>query len=101
MCRFSIIVDRGAAGHLNEFEMLKSQDSIIAILRPRGFRSTFMMESHPKSHLIKTFEFKVTPLEVIDKVIKWAERITKYTENQFNKNYVWRKDNDYVVKFHD
>jgi hypothetical protein len=92
MCRFSIMVDRKAAGHLNEFEMLKSQDTVIAILRPIGFRSTFMMESYPKSHLIKTFEFKLTPLEVIEEVIKWAEMITKYNENYFNKKYVWRRE---------
>jgi len=32
-CKFTIMVDRAPAGHLNEFEMLKSQDTIIAILR--------------------------------------------------------------------
>ena len=60
LCRFTIIVDRAPAGHLNEFEMLKSQDTIMAILRPVGFKSTSMMESNPKTDSIRTFEFEHT-----------------------------------------
>jgi hypothetical protein len=45
------------------FEMLKSQDTIIAILRPKNFRSTFMMESNPQNRLINIFEFNSNPEE--------------------------------------
>ena len=59
----SLIIDRKPGGHLIEFAMLKSQDTIIAILRPKAYRSTFMMDSHPLSRLVKAFEFEKVPDE--------------------------------------
>jgi hypothetical protein len=91
LCRFSIIVDRMPAGHLNEFEMLKSQETVIAVLRPKAYRSTFMMDSHPQSGLIRSFEFEKSPLERMADVIVWAEEIVKKNEEYYNNEYEWRK----------
>ena len=64
----------------------------MAILRPRGFKSTSMMESHPKSKLIKIFEFRESPIEIMDDVIKWAEKVTEENKSYYNKAYRWKKD---------
>ena len=90
LCRFTIIVDRAPAGHLNEFEMLKSQDTIMAILRPVGFKSTSMMESNPKTDSIRTFEFEHTPLERMNEAVKWAEKVIEENIAHYKTEYKWR-----------
>jgi hypothetical protein len=92
LCRFTIIVDRTPAGHLTEFEMLKCQDTVIAILRPKGYRSTFMMDSHPQSSLVTSFEFERSPFDRMGDVIKWAETVVKKNEAYYNEEYEWRKE---------
>ena len=72
--------------------MLKNQDTIIAILRPRGFKSSFMMDVHHKLKLIKIFEFKETPEERINDILRWAEILTSANEKHYNRKYTWRKD---------
>jgi hypothetical protein len=89
-CRFIIIVDRAPAGHLSEFEMLKNLEIIIAILRPIGYLSTFMMEFNPKTEYIKVFEFEDTALERMDDVVKWAEKITNENVSNYKTKYLWR-----------
>ena len=53
------------------------------------------MESHPKSNLIRFFEFVNTPIERIEDIIKWAEKVINENEKYYNKKYNWRKDYDY------
>jgi hypothetical protein len=65
--------------------MLKNQDTIMAILRPVGFKSTSMMESNPKTDSIKIFEFEHTALERMNEVVKWEENIAHY-----KMEYKWR-----------
>jgi hypothetical protein len=86
-CKFTIIVDRKPSGHLNEFEMLKNQDTIIVILREKNNQSTFMMEKNPQNNLIKIFEYNNSPLETLYETVKWAEDIAKFNEDYYNKTY--------------
>jgi hypothetical protein len=90
LCRFTIIVDRAPAGHLSEFEMLKNEETIIAILRPTRYQSTSMMEFNPKTDLIKIFEFKHTPLEIMNDAVIWAEKLTDENVANYKMKYWWR-----------
>jgi hypothetical protein len=58
---FSIIVDREPAGHPSEFEMLKSQDTIVAILRLEGFKSFHKTYS--------TIQFKILAIVMTNHIL--------------------------------
>ena len=91
--RFSVMVDRAPAGHIAEYHLLKEQRTILALLRPRGSGSTFMIgdDSLVDVNFIKVFEFEKTPLEVISPVIDWAEGVVGGRANAYDANYPWRK----------
>jgi hypothetical protein len=84
--RFCVLIDRVGGGENNEFEILKSQEKVVAVLRPQSGGSTSMMghESLVNRNDIEFFEFDTTPLEVVDEAVTWAESIV-------NKRGRWRR----------
>lgn len=91
--RFCIMIDRDPAGHIAEYQILKSQRTILAFLRPVGVGSTYMIGDDELTDLnfIKTFEFEQAPLEVIDDVIDWAEKFVSERMKKYENFYPWRK----------
>ena len=90
--RFVIMVDRSPAGHLAEYVILREQRTILALLRPRGHGSTYMIgdDQLVDSNAVRLFEFDETPLKTLDPVKKWAEMTVQKRTSQYNKAYPWR-----------
>jgi hypothetical protein len=90
--RFSVMVDREPSGHLVEFPYLKENRVILILLRPKDKPSTYMIgdESLVDINYIRIFEFRKSPLEVIDAAIKWAEELVKKRIKKYEKVYPWR-----------
>jgi hypothetical protein len=90
--RYCVMVDRSASGHIAEFMILKEQRSILALLRPLGSGSTFMIGDAALVDInyIHIFEFKDSPIEVLDEAINWAEGLAKVRSEAYNKAYPWR-----------
>lgn len=90
--RFSVMLDLSPSGHIAEFTHIDSVKEILAVLRVKGKRSTYMIgnKCSPDTPYIKIFEFEKTPLEVINDAIKWAENHLKKRKKTFNE-YPWRK----------
>ncbi len=86
-------IDREAAGHLAEYQYLKEQRTILALLRPKRKGSTYMIgdEHLVDFNYINLFEFEKSPLEVIDVAIDWAENFVKKRMKAYGKAYPWRK----------
>lgn len=90
--RFCVMVDRIPAGHIAEHEILKAQRSILALLRPRGGGSTFMIGDAGLVDLkfIRLFEFDDTPLEALPEAIAWAEQVAVARAEAYGRAYPWR-----------
>jgi hypothetical protein len=90
--KFCVIVDEVASGHIAEYGMLKSQRTIIALIRREGECSTHMIgdEGEVDYNFIRVFEFRNDPLEVIDSVIDWAEELTRKRIIAYGESYPWR-----------
>ncbi|MDD4580727.1 MAG: hypothetical protein PHF80_08625 [Methanothrix sp.] len=93
--RFCVMVDRIPAGHLAEYQILKSQRSILALLRPVGVGSTYMIGDDELIDLnfIKTFNFEQTPLDMLEDVIDWAEKFVSDRTRSYENTYPWRNKN--------
>jgi hypothetical protein len=91
--RFCIMIDQKPSGHLTEYPIIKSTLEIMAILRPEGEGSTYMIgdESILGLNYIKIFDFRNSPLEVIDDAIIWAEELVTKRSIELDKIYPWRK----------
>ncbi len=91
--RFCIVIDREQSGHLTEFEILKDNRTITALLRPKQGGSTWMIgdEHLVDYNFIRVFEFEDSPLEVLDEAIKWAETFAMKRAEQYEKYYPWYK----------
>jgi hypothetical protein len=90
--RFVVMVDRVPAGHLAEYQILKEQRTITALLRPIGSGSTYMVgdDSLVDINYIRLFEFSDTPLSILNSVQEWAEKIAEQRAVAYNKAYPWR-----------
>ena len=75
--RFCILVDREASGANNEFEMLREQETILALLRPENGGSTGMIPDDVRrlSGSIESFWFEEYATERVDDAIEWAEEL--------------------------
>jgi len=89
MSRFCVMVDRVAGGQLAEYGYLKSQDTIMAHLRPKGESSSRMIgHSEAVGHKsIKMFEFDESSLTLIDAVVEWAEEFIKRRTEELREYY--------------
>ncbi len=90
--RFCVMVDRIPAGHISEYVFLRQGRSILALLRPQGSGSTYMIgdDSLVDLNHIRTFEFKSTAINVLPNVIEWTEALTIERAGAYNKAYPWR-----------
>lgn len=74
--RFCILNDEVPSGALDEYEYLKSQQTITAILRPEGdYPSAMAHGEHLRLRYFELFEYKESPLEVVEEAVEWAENI--------------------------
>jgi len=91
--RFSVMVDRSPGGHIAEYEILKSQSSVLALLRPAGGGSTYMIgDSHLADvNFISLFEFEETPLHCLDDAVAWAEEFVAHRATTYDTLYPWRR----------
>jgi hypothetical protein len=64
---------------------------VFAFLRPRGHGSTWMIGDDDLNFVGK-YESTTSPLEVMNKVINWAEQRIEVEEKDHNSKYPWRKD---------
>lgn len=87
--RFCIMVDVKPAGHLAEFAILKNLDVILAIVHPKKYRSSYMIDINPSNKSIREFEFDKSPLECLENVIQWAEDRIRKNESHY-RGYPWR-----------
>jgi len=94
--RFCVVVDREASGHLTEFEVLKHNRTITALLRSRQGGSTWMIGDEPLAdyNFIRVFEFEKSPLEVIGEAVRWSESLVKERIKQYKKYYPWYKNSN-------
>ena len=92
--RFCVMVDRTPSGHIHEYGILKSQRSILALIREKGSRSTYMIgdDALVDANNIRTFEFEDNPIGILDNAVGWAEDIIKKREEAYNKVYPWRNN---------
>jgi hypothetical protein len=90
--RFCVMIDRMPTGHIAEYPFLREQRSILAVLRPRGSGSTYMIgDDHLVDvNFINVCEFEETPLNVLDEVIEWAEGIAAERVEAYRGAYPWR-----------
>jgi hypothetical protein len=91
--RFSVMVDRSPGGHIAEYEILKSQSSVLALLRPAGGGSTYMIgDNHLADvNFISLFEFEETPLHCLDDAVAWAEEFVAHRATTYDPLYPWRR----------
>jgi len=91
--RFSVMVDRSPAGHIAEYQILKSQGSVLALLRPVGGRSTYMMGNNHFTdvNFINLFEFEQTALHCLDDAVAWAEEFVAERGVTYDALYPWRR----------
>lgn len=89
--RFCIVIDRGPSGHLTEFEILKKNRTITALLRPKQGGSTWMIGDEPlvDYNFIRIFKFENSPLEVLDEVVRWAESLVRERIERYREHYPW------------
>jgi hypothetical protein len=88
--RFCVMIDREPSGHLVEYPYLKSVGAVLAVLRPKGTGSSYMIGAE-RSPDIKFFEFINSPLETLDTAITWAEKMIREKIKLYGKAYPWRK----------
>ena len=81
--RFSVMVDRMPAGHLAEYEILRTRGDTLAILCPEGAPSSSMIGEDHNYPYIRVFSFKETPFEVLEKAVSWAEEWIRQRGNYF------------------
>jgi hypothetical protein len=91
--RFCVMIDRAATGHIAEYSFLREQRSILAMLRPHGSGSTYMIgDDHLVDlNFINVYEFEKTPLKILGNAVDWAEGIAADRSEAYGKAYPWRK----------
>jgi hypothetical protein len=91
--RFSIMVDIDPSGHIQEHEILKQRRTILALIRRRESRSTFMFgeESLVDINYIRVFEFDETPLEVVQDAVTWAEDFAAARVAAYREAFPWKQ----------
>lgn len=91
--RSCVTVDREPSGHLVEYSYVKSVRALLALLRPEGRGSTYMIGDDQITDFgyINVFEFKKSPLEVIGTAITWTEELVKKRIEKYKKAYPWRR----------
>jgi hypothetical protein len=95
--RFCVMVDRTVSGHIAEYQMLLSQKTVLALLRPSERGSTWMIGDDPSVDVnyIRVLPFVTSLLEKLDDAIAWAEELIRQRSGEYNKTYPWRtKDSD-------
>jgi hypothetical protein len=83
------MIDDEPAGHIGEYFMLREQGVPLALCRPQGGGSTFMIGTDNVEH-IRTFEYELSPLEVVQAAVNWAENLLRERTDR-NNNFPWRR----------
>lgn len=90
--RFNVMIDRFPSGHVAEYQVLKSQSAVLALIRPKGGGSTFMIGNDVADvNFIRSFEFQDSPLECLPMVVRWAESFVLSKTSSLGDYYPWRR----------
>jgi hypothetical protein len=89
--RFSVMIDRKPSGHLNEYEILKHQETILALLHRRDSGSTRMIGVESLNYrFIQDFEFDASPLEAVEAATEWANSFAEERIKLYKEMYPWK-----------
>lgn len=94
LSRFCMMVDKEPSGHINEYEIARDQDTVLARLTPEDSGSTQMIRDNPDRAHIETFEYKTDPDEVLDEAISWAEEYVEQREKDNLEKWDWYTETD-------
>jgi hypothetical protein len=89
---FCVMVDKKPSGHLTEYELIKQNRTVTALLRPKKSGSTWMIGEEPlvDYNYIKAFPFKNAPTEKITKAVSWAEGVLEDRMKAYDDFYEFR-----------
>ena len=89
--RFCIMLDIQPSGHIKEYEILKQQRTVLAVLRQKGKGSTYMIgDDEIDSNHIRIFEFDKSPIGILNEVIQWCEGVNSKRTGYYDHKYPWR-----------
>jgi len=93
--RFSVMIDRTPSGHIAEHVFAQGQRTILAVLRPHGTGSTYMIGDAGlvDVNYVKVFEFDYYPEDVLEEAVKWAETHALARQQAYASAYPWRSEN--------
>lgn len=84
---FRIMVNRTPSGHIAEYEILRQQSIIFALVHPKGTGSTRMIgdDALVDVNYIRSFAFASSPLEALEDAITWAEQTAKARQDAYDR----------------
>lgn len=90
--RFIIIDDSSPSGHLNEFELCRSNRWVTLVLRADGVGSSWMTAgaSIASNVILEARYDPSAPKPAIEEATKWAENRLSELKEKFNALYPWR-----------
>jgi len=98
LSRFCIMVDKEPSGHINEYEIAREQDAVLARLTPEDGGSTQMIREDSDRNHIKTFKYHSDPSECIMKAVDWAEEYVDDREKKNLQKWDWYTESDPTKK---
>ncbi len=92
LCRFILIDDTTASGHLNEFEICRNNNFLTIVLRAAGQKATFMtVGASIYSNVILEKEYDPKNLQLaLDQSANWAEDKLDEIKESLKPLYPWR-----------
>lgn len=89
---FSIVIDVNPSGHIKEYEVLKQNRTITALLRPQESGSSWMFGDEPlvDFNYIKEFTFDTDPTEKADEIHEWAQERLEQRRDAYKEYYEYR-----------
>jgi hypothetical protein len=92
LARFIVIDDSGASGHLNEFELCRTNRWVTLVLRAEGHQATWMTAGASiSSNVIREMTYDISnPKQALEEGTKWAEERLIEIKAKLNEIYPWR-----------
>jgi hypothetical protein len=91
--RFVVIDDSSKSGHILEVLLCKQSNWVTLLLRAGGVGGSYMTAgaSHT-SNVIKQLSYDpLSPQQVIDEAVEWAEGKLQELQKKFESTYPWRR----------
>jgi hypothetical protein len=92
LSRFIIFDDSSPSGHLNEFEVCRTNGWVMVLLRANGIHSTWMTAgaSITSKVILEANYDPSNPKPAIEEATKWAEDRLSTLKKEFSSLYPWR-----------